>query len=137
MMQVVPDYVGIIIYALETSKKETRLANSAEDVLFTSDVARIKRDVMVSLDNVEHRDNVGACEELFNNVSTDEAAATNDEVDIFLLSRHCDGERQGLFRHMWYDLFGHLTPLSPFPNAHCKLHPLSLTNYFQASQPRW
>lgn len=68
--------------------KKTHLANSIEDALLAGDVARVKGNVVVSLDDVKDRDDVATSDEVFDDVSTNETTPTDDEVDVFGLGRH-------------------------------------------------
>ena len=77
-----------VISAPTPARTQTHLAESTKNVLLVGNVARIKRDVVMSLDNVEGRDDVATRGEPFDDVSTEETAATDDEVDVFGLGRH-------------------------------------------------
>ena len=67
---------------------DTHFSQCIEDLLFVRDVPQVKRDIMVPLDDVKDKYNVTAREEPLYDVTADEPAATNNEVDVFL-SCHC------------------------------------------------
>ena len=72
----------------KVTRKQTHFANRVKDVLIVCNVSRVKGDVVVSLDDVKDRDDVATSDELFDDVSTDEPAPTDDQVDVFVLGRH-------------------------------------------------
>jgi hypothetical protein len=63
-------------------KKMEYLADSRGYLVFLCDVSRVKWDIVVSLNDIEDRDNVSSCDELFNDVSAQETRADNNEVDV-------------------------------------------------------
>lgn len=55
---------------------------SSSDLGLVCDVHGVKWDIVISLDDVEHRNGVPAVDELLHDVATDESAATNNTVNV-------------------------------------------------------
>ena len=92
MMHVVPDcgfHVQIPVTVTEEGRAGvvehlcTHFAQGIRDLLLLADVSRIERDVVIPLDNVKYGHSVAAREEGFNHVAPEEAAAADDQVDVF------------------------------------------------------
>ena len=71
----------------------THLAQRVGDLLLFTDIARVERDVVVALDNVQYRDRIATGKESLDDVPPEETAATDDQVDVFLASRHGEADR--------------------------------------------
>ena len=64
----------------------THLLQCVSNLVYFCYISSVKWGIMILLYNVENRDGVTALEELFDYVSADETAATEDDIDLALLA---------------------------------------------------
>ena len=64
----------------------THLSQCVGNLVYFCYISSVKWGIMILLYNVEDRDGVTALEELFDYVSADETAATEDDIDLALLA---------------------------------------------------
>ena len=81
----------------EVVREREYLFDSVRDLGVVADVARVKRGVVVALNDVKDGDSVTACEQGIYDVTTEKTAAADDEERVWLHDRMKDKWAHSIF----------------------------------------